>query len=328
MEAIHDPYLRKQLLSRQERLKTALSRQPDNSGMMQLLEEVDAALERIELGTFGLCKSCHDPIESDRLLANPLEYFCLDHLTTAQKESLERDLELASGIQGALLPRNYQEFSGWQFSYIFQPARMVSGDYCDLIAAGKDQNEHYFFLGDISGKGVAASLLMSHLHAIFRSLIASGLPLLEMLERANQLFCENTLPESYATLVCGKIEGTGEVELINADHCSPFICRKSGISQIPSRGLPIGLFCQPQFKVDHFHLDGGDLLFMFTDGLLETRNLNGEEFGMARIEEKLKAGNHRSPREAVEDLLQACIQFRDGRSPMDDLALMALRRNL
>jgi sigma-B regulation protein RsbU (phosphoserine phosphatase) len=87
---------------------------------VRLLGEVDSALERMDKGTYGLCEVCHEDIETDRLMADPLTRFCLDHLTTDQQRALEADLELASKIQSALLPQRELRLPGWDFSYHYE----------------------------------------------------------------------------------------------------------------------------------------------------------------------------------------------------------------
>src|SRR6266567_2405187 len=172
---------------------SAAKPQPKAGGPMATAEQtyLRTKLEqRLERGTFGLCETCHDTIEAERLLADPLMRFCLDHLTQDEQRALESDLSLAARIQRRLLPEPGVELAGWEVRYHYQPAGMVSGDYCDLL---QTNNGLLFLLGDVSGKGVAASMLMSHLHATFRSLAEAGLPLERMVEDANRIFCESTL---------------------------------------------------------------------------------------------------------------------------------------
>ncbi|HKX84499.1 MAG TPA: SpoIIE family protein phosphatase, partial [Pyrinomonadaceae bacterium] len=212
-----DLLLHDQLLDRKKKLLDAQALRP-SSDFIRLLDEVDAALTRFEKGTFGICEECHDPIEPERLMADPLIRVCLGDLTAKQRSTLENDLELAASIQLGLLPKKdfVAEFAHVDFAY--QPASIVSGDYVDVIP---HDGELYFILGDVSGKGMAASLLMSNLHAMFHSMVPLGLPLNELMDRANRLFCESTLANQYATLICGKINARGEVEIANAGHLSP-----------------------------------------------------------------------------------------------------------
>src|SRR5713226_1118628 len=104
MAAISDVFLHTQLEERREKLAAALAASAPSAPLAQLLQEVDAALERMEKGSYGICEACHEGIEKDRLIADPLLRFCLDHLTTAEQRALEKDLELASRIQRGLLP--------------------------------------------------------------------------------------------------------------------------------------------------------------------------------------------------------------------------------
>ena len=104
MAQIENALIRAQLQERRQRLGAALPKTHSPEHLAGLIRQVDAALENLDRGTYGLCETCHDPIEPERLLANPLERFCLDHLTPDQQRALEQDLEMAALIQGRLLP--------------------------------------------------------------------------------------------------------------------------------------------------------------------------------------------------------------------------------
>src|SRR5207249_7458938 len=142
-------YLRTELEQRRTRLHEALHSPGADASLSELLTAVDTALSRIDQGTFGLCEACHDTIEAERLLADPLMRFCLDHLTQDEQRALESDLSLAARIQRRLLPEPGVELAGWEVRYHYQPAGMVSGDYCDLL---QTNNGLLFLLGDVSGK--------------------------------------------------------------------------------------------------------------------------------------------------------------------------------
>src|SRR5260370_10080929 len=152
--------LRDQLMTRREKLQNAIARS-QTANMVQLLEQVDKALERVDNGKFGVCEACDGTVETPRLLADPLARLCLDCLKPSEQRALEQDLELAARIQAGLLPQRDLQAAGWRISYHYQPAGMVSGDYCDLIQHDRDLD---FMVGDVSGKGVAASMLMANLH--------------------------------------------------------------------------------------------------------------------------------------------------------------------
>src|SRR6266850_5560376 len=316
-----EPLLREQLIDRREKLQTAASAFHRPAELTRLLEEVDAALHRMDIGVYGLCEVCHDPVETERLLADPLTRFCLGDLTPHEQRALEEDLELASQIQTKLLPPLTQQIDGWEVSYHYQPAGAVSGDYCDLIR-GDDESLH-FALGDVSGKGVAASMLMAHLNAMFRTLISINLPLERMVERASRVFCESTLPTQYATLIYGRAWTNGQVELCNAGHLPALLVHQGAVKTLQATGLPVGVFCTETFVVDRVQMEKGDTLFLYTDGLSESVDGNGNEYGTERLSKLLIEHRSLSP----EPLINLCVNelgvFSSNRSPVDDLTLMA-----
>jgi phosphoserine phosphatase RsbU/P len=324
MDAVRETLLRTQLLERRDRLESAIAEFEETTHLVHLLQEVDAALQRMDTGSYGLCDVCHDPIEQDRLTADPLLRNCLDHLTPHQRRALEQDLDLASQIQNGLLPKQSLSFAGWEVYYHYEAAGPVSGDYCDLVSTGR--SDLFFLLGDVSGKGVAASMLMAHLHAIFRSLITLDLPVSQLVEQANRVFCESTAPEYFATLVCGKASGSGAVEVCNAGHCPPLWVRGDEVTSIEATGLPVGLFCSGQYSVKKIQLAAGDSLLLYTDGLSEARNGSDAEYGIERLS-KLAGGCHRfSPQSLIGACLGDLAAFQSGTQKTDDLTLVAVRR--
>ena len=154
-------YLRTELEQRRTRLHEALHSPGADASLSELLTAVDTALSRIDQGTFGICETCHDTIEAERLLADPLVRFCLDHLTSAEQRALESDLSMAANIQRALLPEPGLTPVGWDVRYHYQPAGMVSGDYCDLFETDRGL---LFMLGDVSGFGETAKRCMKVAH--------------------------------------------------------------------------------------------------------------------------------------------------------------------
>ncbi|HKP46349.1 MAG TPA: SpoIIE family protein phosphatase, partial [Pyrinomonadaceae bacterium] len=293
--------------------------------LARLLHEVDEALHRMDAGVYGLCEVCHDTVETERLLADPLTRVCIDHLTSKEQRALEQDLELAAQIQTGLLPSREKTIVGWDVAYHYQPAGAVSGDYCDLINGNDDS--WLFVVGDVSGKGVAASMLMAHLQAMFRTLHSIGLPLEQMVERASRVFCESTLPTQYATLVCGLVTKDGVVEICNAGHPPPLLVRNGAVTQIASTSLPVGVFCSESFSVNKFQMDQGDALFLYTDGFSELANGDGHEFGTERLAQLLEGNCTLRPHELIDLGIRELRSFSDGRAPSDDLTLMAIRRN-
>lgn len=313
--------LRDQLLQRREKLETAVAR-TQTANLLQLLEQVDKALERVDAGTYGVCEVCLGTVEPQRLLADPLARICLDCLRPEEARALEADLELAASIQAGLLPRRDFVANSWNVAYHYEPAGMVSGDYCDLVSHGTDL---YFMLGDVSGKGVAASMLMANLHAMFRVLVPSGLPLQQLVERANRIFCESTLPTQYATLICGKASAAGEVDICNGGHLAPLhVNGTRGVVAIESSTVPIGLFHDQQFGCTHMQFSPGDSLVLYTDGFTEAWAPDGTEYGVPRLQELLAQRRPLGSRQLVRECVDDLAAFSNGSQKLDDRTLMVL----
>jgi len=322
MATAQQAYLRTELVRRHERLESALRSPRADASLSSLLRDVDAALARMDTGTYGLCNTCHEPIEAERLLADPLLQFCLDDLTSEERRALESDLALAARIQQALLPPRDFSPAGWQIRLHYAPAGLVSGDYCDLF---ESKGSLLFLLGDVSGKGVAASMLMSHLHATFRSLADADLPLDRMVEAANRIFSESTLAGQFATLVVGRAARDGSVELVSAGHLPLLHLGGLDTKSQGATGVPLGMFTNTSFPVDRFSIEAGDSLLIYTDGLTEARNAKGEEYGIHRVKEVAHAHGKCAPADLLSHCLSDLRNFTAGTKQSDDLTLLALQ---
>jgi sigma-B regulation protein RsbU (phosphoserine phosphatase) len=323
MATTEQAFLRTELQRRQGQLQSALRAHSASQSLSALLTEVDAALARMHDGTYGKCEVCHEAIENDRLLADPLVRLCLDHLTYDEQRALEQDLARAATIQQALLPRSDFATAGWQVRYHYAPAGLVSGDYCDLL---ESRGGLLFLLGDVSGKGVAASMMMSHLHATFRSLADSDLPLGALVETANRIFAESTLADQYATLVVGRAWQDGTVEYVSAGHLPLLHLRANEARSQSATGIPVGMFKNAQFPVQRLHVSDGETLLLHTDGLNEARNAHGEEYGLQRVHTFAAKHYAASPEELISCCLSDVGDFSKGAKPADDLTLLAIRR--
>ncbi len=317
------PDLRTDLINWQQRLEATAKTANANLQLGGLLREVQAAIENLSRAeSYGVCQVCHDLIGQAALNADPLARFCLSCLTPDQLSELEQDLDRAWLIQGESLPKQNLRVNGWEVAHHYQPAGLVGGDYCDLIITEAD--DLYFMIGDVSGKGIAASLLMSRLHAIFRSLIGTGLSITELVERANGIFADTTMRPYYATLVCGKASADGAIEIANAGHCAPLHLHDGKVTSIPATGLPLGMFCKQSYSVTTVNAARGDRLLLYTDGLSETRNLAEVEYGKDRLQVMLNQAHQLPTRELVTRVVDDARDFAEGQPLTDDLTLMAI----
>jgi phosphoserine phosphatase RsbU/P len=315
--------IKQQLSERRERLLDTNKYLPKSEQLFDLLKQVDAALERIDNGSYGICEVCKAMIEEEILKDNPLITVCLSDLNSHQQKALELDLEFASKIQRNMLPQNNMNVEGWNVSYHYKPAGPVSGDFCDMIKLA--DNSFLFVLGDVSGKGVAASLMMSHLNALIHSLLSFGLTTQEIMQKANNLFCKSTMNTNYATMVLGKANFNGEVEICNAGHNAPLLLSKGEIKSINATGIPVGLFCDINYTVEKYLLTEGDSLLLYTDGLTESI-ANGIEYGEKRVKEFLINNRDLSAEHLIEKLIIDNKEYINNSLPVDDLTLLMVKK--
>ena len=311
------------MLGWRQRLEGAIS-DHQSPHLVHLLHELNSALNRMDTGTYGTCAICEGPMPTD-IVADPLARYCLDCLTSSEVEALQHDLDSVSEIQSEMLPKRDFSFAGWEASYHYEALGPVSGDYCDLLRA--DNGDLFFLFGDVAGKGIAASMLMAHLSATFRSLITVDLPLNQLVERANKIFSESTMPAYFATLVCGRANSAGEVEVCNAGHLPPLLIRRGEVTALEATGLPLGLFCGEQYTAAKFKLDKDDSLLLYTDGVTEARDPLDGEYGSERLLRLASKNQALAPQQIVAACLEDVRSFRSGAPRNDDLTVRAIRRS-
>lgn len=245
--------------------------------------------------------------------------------TTQQIESgLAGELELARQVQTSLLPNRDCCLGTWSFAYTYEPAGALSGDYVDLISDGP---ENFFFaLGDVSGKGIAASILMSHLHATLRALVSAGMGIEEILRRASGTFCQSSLPAQFATLVLGRADQTGNIELVNAGHTPVLVTEGNEVRIVESANLPLGLFCMTDFEKTRVHVSPGNFLLAYSDGVTESTNPAGAEYGINQLKEYFHEARNLSAAGIVQSISARIGRFTRDLPLTDDRTVLVLGR--
>lgn len=325
MEPARLDHFRIELQRRRTRLIHRLSSAAESSDLVALLRDVDAALDRIDHSTFGHCEVCRGTVEESDLDAHPLLTWCLCSLSQPQRQWLQRDLDLATRVQRALLPAPDLRVDGWWIDHRYLPVGPVSGDYCDAMTSSDDVGSLYFLLGDVSGKGVAAALMMARLSALFRSLVPMRPTLSEMISRANALLTEGPDTSQYVTLVAGRACRGGAVEIANAGHVRPLLLTGERIDTLDQAGKPLGLFADADVPSTCLTMTPGDTLFLYTDGLVEAEHANGEPYGNHRLQQLLQTHRGASPGELIDAALADQFAFRAGSPASDDISVMAIR---
>lgn len=323
MNEIYYPSIKERLTDRKEMLLDAVKSLPGNRNLNNLLSEVDAALKEMDSGTYGICRVCNEPIEKEQLLADPLLKVCLSHLSGRQQQALEDDLEYASKIQRALLPDKEVKTTEWEFAYLYRPAGIVSGDFYDIIPSS--DGSYLFIMGDVSGKGVSASIMMSNLHALLHSLQSFELPINEILKKANRLFCKITLSDNYATLVVGRVFRDGTIGVCVAGHNPPLVVSNGKITPLNATGIPVGMFCDAEYGVEKIKLNKNDFLFLYTDGLTEA-SVNEMEYGTDNLKKHLAGLNGLSSLDIISNVLLKQQAYLGTTKHEDDLTVAAIRK--
>ncbi len=242
-----------------------------------------------------------------------------------KKQKLEEQLGLARTIQSRLLPRRIPEIPGLDLAACNITSAEVSGDYYDLIE--RSDGRLVIVISDVSGKGVPASLLASSLQASMRAHCQTSCSPGEILERVNLYLHESTDPAHFATLFLA-IYNPREASLCysSGGHNSPVLRRADGsIELLEKGGLPLGAFDFGTYEEGTVSLTRGDTLFLYTDGLTETRNSVEEEFGEARVE-RLLGDSHKLPAARLLDVMNDELRSFSGRTVADDdVTLIALK---
>jgi len=243
------------------------------------------------------------------------------------KDKLLARNELAEGraIQRRLLPDPSPPIPGWDVWLFSRPANDVGGDLIDCIRFS--EGHHVLVLGDVSGKGLPAALLMVKLQATIRALCTEATPLADLASQINRIFRRDGITRSFATLVVLDVRGdSGKVRLLNAGHTPPIVVR-GGDPRSTAKGSPaLGLMSDTGYAVTEETLQEGDALLVYSDGINEARNTQGECFGNDRMLAQISARPHARAEGMGRAILGAVQDFIGENRPDDDQTLMVLRR--
>jgi phosphoserine phosphatase RsbU/P len=241
---------------------------------------------------------------------------------------LERDLERAREIQMHIMPALCPVIQGLEICSRFQPARELGGDLYDFLTYGKDR--HVLIIGDVSGKGAPAALYGAMVSGILRSLAGSlapqRLPATEMLRRLNVALLERKIEGHFITLTYAVWEPkTRLLRLANAGMPLPVLVRQGRCHSIRAEGVPLGLLEKSEYQETSQTLEKGDLLAMFSDGIVEANNPQQEEFGTRRLENLLREHAHEPIAQIIETLFGEIERFEQGHPRRDDQTLLLVR---
>jgi sigma-B regulation protein RsbU (phosphoserine phosphatase) len=259
------------------------------------------------------------------LAASAIDHTLLYRQVVRQRRA-ESELELARKVVDSLLPRRFPEIKGFDFYGTSIPVREVGGDYFDFIDAVTDRLG--VLIADVSGKGLAAALIMVTFRAYIHATVINEFAMRVVMARVNRLIFEATEGDRFITTFYGLIDPENKRLLyINAGHNPPLLLRSDGTSQfLEHGGLPLGVLEDARYSESIVEFLPGDVLVLYTDGVVEARSLAEEDFGLERLGQIVRAAREGNAREIVEAVISA---VRDHSSvaggPEDDLTVSVIK---
>jgi sigma-B regulation protein RsbU (phosphoserine phosphatase) len=293
------------------------------------IQTIDRALVQADQGTLGQCRVCHEQVDTRLLEMDYTACVCLDHLSEAEQRQLETELELSQEVQRALLPQETPEIPGVELAAFRRTAQILGGDYYDF-ARFKD-GAPALAIADVAGHGVAAGLLMASVQAALRTLIPEHDTPEAVLARVNRFFNHNIRFTTFVTLFLARLDPASCTLLYsNAGHNPPLLYRSKhnggdGMTWLTPTGGAIGL-------VEDFHpgegrldLATGDVLLLYTDGITEAVNPQGQPFGEDGLAAVVRQATDLPARELTQRLWGALQGFMSGGPLDDDVTAVAVR---
>jgi len=244
-----------------------------------------------------------------------------------ERERLEREQQVASEIQQRFLPAAAPIITGYELQGISFPCYEIGGDYYDFIQ--REDGKMVVALGDVSGKGTAAALLMSSLHAAVHAQADTHDSIVKTIVAVNRYLVESIPPNRFVTLFYAVLDPKdGDLAFLNAGHNPPLIIHAGGtMEQLASGGLPLGIMTDADFREGRTQLRPGDVLVIYSDGVSEAVNPTGEEFGPTRLYEVV-ARNLDASASGIRDRIESALtKFCQGTPAADDITLVIVKRN-
>jgi len=251
-------------------------------------------------------------------------------LEIADRVTMKRDLEIAREIQHWLVPDKPPQIAGLDIAFVSRPANTVAGDYYDVMpmSPNDDSPDVLLAVADVAGKSLPAALLMATFQASLRTLATTSRSLQELVHGVNSYACAHSLNgRRFTTAFLGRLNPTtGELTYTNAGHNAPMLWRASGtMERLDVGGLPLGIQSEFDYQCGSTTLGRGDILVIFTDGVVETVNEKGEEYEETRLVPLVQRCCHMGAQGLVDSLMFELKIFGGQASQHDDITCMALR---
>jgi sigma-B regulation protein RsbU (phosphoserine phosphatase) len=247
-----------------------------------------------------------------------------------ERKQIERELALAASIQKNLFPAELPQLAGYALAAMNRPARLVGGDYYDALVVDVPGGaaRGLFCVADVSGKGIAASLLMSNIQATLRALLGREASLPELARCINDLLYTSTPENKYATAVFLTLDpAAGRCHYVSAGHTEALLVRQDGtVVRFGATGLALGMFPGVAYEEEVFDLEPGDLVALYSDGISEAQSVEEEEYGVDRLVESLRLHLRRGADAIVQGVVADLDAFVGDAAQYDDITLLVLGR--
>lgn len=302
--------------------KTCLGLQ-DETCVEEHLHVIDETLEKIKDGEFGVCKVCHEMVETQLLQMDYTSAVCLGHFSDEELRQLEGELQMSQIIQRGLLPKKIPFLTGMNISAFSRPAQIVGGDYFDFVDF-KD-GTHGIVIADVSGHGVSAGMFMSSLQTAFNTLIPETDSPISTLERINRLYIHNINFTTFVTIFLGKYDSkTRTLTYANAGHSSAYLYRSKTDEEIWLRptGPAVGLAERFSLHMEEVKLQPGDIFILYTDGITEAANQDGQLWGEEQLANIIRLNANASAEQMIQSILKALGEYTNGAPLADDVTLV------
>jgi PAS domain S-box-containing protein len=240
-----------------------------------------------------------------------------------ERQRIEQELQVARLIQQTLLPKSLPRLAGYDMAAYYQPAREVGGDFYDFLEL--EDGRLGLVVGDVSGKGVPAAIVMAITRTMLHAAYRLGSPG-EILEQVNNILCPDIPPNMFVTCLAALLDSTtGRLQYANAGHDLPYVRHADGVSELRARGMPLGLMPNMSYEQKEIALKPGESVLLYSDGLVEAHDPQREMFGFPRMQEFV--GAHPGGASLIDFLLAELAQFTGEEwEQEDDIALLTLQR--